>query len=125
MYTRLGNQTITIISLSQTGRDELAATLTETRTLIPGCMHQPLRNQVAGGGGQARAQKTPEPGVTVASEWWQTHAPPRPEVLALKASDRLEYNGEVFQIISGVKPFTDAAGRVNHVWILSERQTIG
>jgi hypothetical protein len=121
----LGNQTVVAISLTQTGFDALGtAQFTETRTRVPGCLHRPLR--VSGhGSGAARQQKQPEVGVSVATEWWQTHAPPCKAVLNLQASDRLEYEGDVYQIIAGVKPFRDMQGRISHVVILSERQTIG
>jgi hypothetical protein len=121
----LGGQTIVIVNYSNTGTDALASKLTASRTTVTGCLHRPLRPQAGTGAGPARAEQGPRPGVAVSTEWWQTHAPPVAAVLAAKPSDEIEWGGETFQIISGVKPMYDGKGAVSHVVIQSERQDIG
>lgn len=120
-----GQQVVRVLSVAPTGdRGSLGTReMSRTGTDVPGCRHRPLRSVGSTGGGLARAEY-PEPGVGVATEWWQTTAPPHPAILAAKAADYLEVDGETFKIIGDVMPYTDFTGKVVKVSFLSERQSI-
>lgn len=126
MGMSFGGQTVTFVSLTPTGTvDPLGTqTLTEAATDVTGCRHRPITISAGGGSGAVR-NENPEIGVTVATQYWQTTCPPHPAALAAKASDVLRVDGETFQIIGDVQPFTDFSGRVFKVTFVSERQTIG
>lgn len=94
-------------------------------TDVPGCRHRPLKTESARGSGIARQQESTQIGVSVATEWWETTAPPAPAILALKPSDSLTVNEETYQIIAGIKPYRDGMGNIIKVSILSEQQTTG
>ncbi len=122
-----GGQTVTLLSYTQSSQDSAfgVGSMTLTRTDIYGCQHQPLLAQAGGSAGPARAEQQPEIGVSVATSWWQSTCPPDPALLAAKPSDAIEVDGEVYQIIGGVQPFVDLSGHIDHVTILSEKQTVG
>jgi hypothetical protein len=122
---RLGNQTVTAIHYTAGPNDGYASTRIANFTDVQGCLHEPKVPVAARGGGEARAEKTAEVGVAVATTWWQTKAPPHPAILALLPSDALQVNGVTYQIIAGIHPHVDFSGRINHVTIASERQDKG
>lgn len=121
-----GRQTVTCLHYELDGVDDLGTLMmTPTRTDVHGCLHQPKVPTSTRGGGEARAEQGTEVGVTVATSWYRTTTPPDPAVLELLPSDALEVDGEIYQIIGGIHPFRDATGKITHVAILSEKQTIG
>ena len=127
MGIELGAQTVTVISYAPTGTtDSLGvAVLTPTRTDVHGCRHRPLKTESARGAGMARSQEAIAAGVAIATEWWETTAPPHPAILAAKPSDRLEVDAQTYKIIAGVKPFKDLSGLLVKVSVLSEQQNVG
>lgn len=128
MQVWFGEDVVTIISQAPTGERDgtgtaiLAATPSDP---TPGCRHRPLKTESARGSGIARQQEATQIGVSVATEWWETTAPPTPAILAAKPSDQLECDGITYQIIAGIKPYKDGMGNIIKVSILSEQQTTG
>ena len=123
----LGSQTVTIVHAAPSGSPDALGDypMTLTRTAVAGCVHEPISARGGGGSGPALAEQATEAGVTVATDWFLTTAPPHPALLAATSADTLEVDGQVFQIIGGIKRFTNFAGQLEHVSILSERQEIG
>jgi hypothetical protein len=119
-----GGQTVTFISQTPSGQtDSLGVEiLTQTSTDVTGCRHRPVVPELLRGGGAVRAE-FPEPGVSVATQWWRTTAPPAAAALAAQSSDLIMVDGETYRIISAPQQFTDLAGAVLKVTIMSERQT--
>lgn len=127
-YTlRFGKDTVTVVTEGQIGVDGVGAAILGPVPSAPvtGCRHRPLKTESARGAGMARQQEATQVGVSVATEWWETTAPPVAAILAAKPSDQLLWNGRTFQIISGIKPFEDGMGNIVKVSILSEEQTTG
>jgi hypothetical protein len=125
-YPVYGSDTVTVVSETQTGIDGVGAgILTTTSTAVKNCRHRPLKTESARGAGMARQQEATQIGVAVATEWWETTAPPVPAILAAKPSDSLLVNGIKYQIISGIKTFRDPMGNPIKVSILSEEQQTG
>jgi hypothetical protein len=123
---RFGKDTVTVVSQAQTGVDGTGSgILTTTSTDVTGCRHRPLKTESARGSGIARQQEATQIGVSIATEWWETTAPPAAAILALKPSDQLTVNGITYQIIAGIKPYRDGMGNIIKVSILSEQQTPG
>jgi hypothetical protein len=125
-----GGQTITILHRSQTGIDDLgAAIITTVSTDITGCRHRPVAPTTSGSGREARAEKTTEVGVGVATSWWKSTIPVNranlEAVLSIQPDDALMVDGQIYQIISGSHPFTDGSGRLYKVTVVSEQQSSG
>lgn len=126
MLLRFGTDTVTVKSYGVTGVDGTGtSTLGPTSTDVTGCRHRPLKTESARGAGMARQQEATQIGVAVATDWWETTAPPWPAILAAKPSDSLVCNGQTYQIIAGIKAFRDGMGNIIKVSILSEQQTTG
>ncbi len=123
---RFGSDVVTVVHYTQTSIDPTGAgILTPTSTNVPGCRHRPLKTESARGAGMARQQEATQVGVSVATEWWETTAPPWPAILAATPTDSLVCNGITYQIIAGIKIFRDPMGAPIKVSILSEEQTKG
>lgn len=125
-HQRFGLQTVTCRSYAPSSSTDALGDRVQTLTStdVQWCLHRPFRS-VAIGAGQARAEQQSEVGVSSAIEWWQTTAPPDPAILALQASDEIEVDGQIFQIIGGVRQHADFSGEAYKVTVISERQTIG
>lgn len=128
--TGFGGQTITIMSRSQTGVDELGAAIISTVcTDVTGCLHMPVAPITSGSGGEARSEKTTEIGVGVSTSWWKSTLPVnranRAAVLSITPDDAIKVDGQVYEIISWPHPFTDGVGRPYKVTIVSEIQASG
>jgi hypothetical protein len=108
----LGTRTLTGVNLDTPGTD------------VYGCRHRPM-SPSGQGSREARNEQQTEVNVAVATNWWQTTAPPDPAVLAAKAADVIRVNGALFQIIGGIQVFPDGNGQPFKVTILSEKQEIG
>ncbi len=123
---RFGSDTVTVVHYTQTGVDSTGAgILTPVSTSVVGCRHRPLKTESARGAGMARQQEATQIGVTVATEWWETTAPPWPAILAATPADSLVCNGITYQIIAGIKIFRDPMNQIIKVSILSEEQNKG
>lgn len=126
MQLHFGTDAVTVVSQVVTGVDGVGATtLSTVQTTVTGCRHRPLKTESARGSGIARQQEATQIGVSVATEWWETTAPPWPAILAATPADQLICNGNTYQIIAGIKPYRDGMGNIIKVSILSEQQTTG
>lgn len=128
--TYLGGQTITIVKRTQTSVDDLGAAVYTTSTVdIKGCRHRPVTPVTSGSGGEARAEKTTEIGVGVASSWWKSTLPIEPAtqaaILGLQPNDYIVEAGITYEIISGAHPFTDGKGVPFKATIVSVLQKVG
>lgn len=109
----LAGQTVTIITVGPTGEyDDLGGEIVaRTETPVPGCRHRPLR-----------ADETPEWITNIATQVWQTTAPPDPAAMTADARAELRVDGVLYRVIGGAQPFTDETGRPYKVTILSQKQ---
>lgn len=122
-----GVDVVTVLNYVVSGQDKSGSSLlTPADVDVPGCRHRPLKTESARGSGIARQQEGTQVGVAVATDWWETTAPPNPAILALKPSDRVRCNGETYQIMAGgIKTYRDGMGQPIKVSILSEQQKQG
>ena len=111
---RFGGQTVTVITYTPTGVTSALGKRqkSETLTEVPGCHHRPMT-----------FTESPHGDTNVATETWQTTAPPHPAVLVLKAGDAIRVDGMTYQVIGGAQPHADHTGRPFKVTLTSQRQT--
>lgn len=109
-----GGQTVTFVSYKDTGSPGALGTYVQAETAVdvPGCRHRPLP-----------FSETPEGDTDIATEQWQTTAPPVPAVLAAKANGVLRGDGVEYRIIGGPRVFTDRYGQPYKVTVFSRRMS--
>ncbi|MBF4194668.1 phage head completion protein [Mycolicibacterium phlei] len=107
-----GNQTVTVVIV--TGDDDVRDRYNNpqevrTEVTITGCRFRPMT-----------AKEKQELG-DIATEPWKLTAPPVPGLLAARAIDEIRYKGTTYQIIGGVRPYTDFTEHVYKVTVVCER----
>jgi len=106
----IGNDTITIVTRTVTGRGSLGvATYSETETAVAGCSFQ-------------AGQPTEDTGLgtTVVSATAKVFMPVTPVTTGLSANDTIKYNGQTWQVRGPVITPTDLEGNPDHVWCIAQ-----
>jgi len=117
---KLGNQTITFVSLAPGATDELGThTMVETTVDVAECLHAPVSASE-----RMLTAEYREVGAGAATMWWKSACPPVPAALNAQPSDVIRVGGVTYQIIGGAAAHTDFDGTVTHVSFLSERQAV-
>jgi len=106
-----GGDTVTFISVTETGDpDDMGERpVTRMNVDVPGCLHRPLT-----------AQETPEWLTDIATQIWQTTAPPQAAAIAANSTGEMRVNGVTYRIIGGAQPFKDFSPNIFVVTILSK-----
>ncbi|MGV0785113.1 hypothetical protein [Mycolicibacterium sp. XJ775] len=107
-----GNQTVKIVTVTETGAPGYLGKKAEARTEVEvaGCHFRP-----------ASVTETPDAETDVATEVWKLTAPPVAAVLNAKSTDELIYAGETFQIDGPIMPKYDL-GALHHVTVMCKKQ---
>lgn len=109
----LGGDTVAFVTVTLSGAPDAMGQQTSTpaSTDVPGCRHRALS-----------VSETPAELTDIATQVWQTHAPPSAAPLAISSTGRLTCNGVTYQMIGNPEIFTDADGQPLFVKILSKRE---
>lgn len=117
-----GGQTVTIVTVAQSGNPGRLGLKAETRTptTLSGCRFRPMAST-----------ETPEGQTDVAGETWKLTAPPVAAALAVTSTSEIVYDGTAsptqsiattFQVVGPPMPKYDMDGAVHHVTIIGKRQ---
>jgi hypothetical protein len=103
--TDLGGQTITVLVRADTGTKDVLGVpvLNTTPTDQPGCSVQP------------RYTSEHESSVDFTRSMWIVFAPPSALIMALKATDAVEYLGDTFEVYGDPMPWPDETGVIDYV----------
>lgn len=109
-----GSQTVTFVTLVGTGvfDDEGFEETTSTEVAVTGCRHAPMS-----------AKEAAEVAGDVATQMWQTTAPPEAAAIAAQSTGTFKVDDVTYHIYGGVQVIEDFSGP-HHVFILSEIQTV-
>lgn len=109
-----GSQTVAFVTVTGTGMfdDNGFETTTETEVTVEGCRHAPMS-----------AKEAAEMAGDVATQIWQTTAPPEAAAIAANSTGTFKVDGVTYNIFGGVQLVEDFTGP-HHVFILSEIQTV-
>lgn len=110
---QFGTQTVTFVTVTESGDPGYLGMKTETRTETPveGCRFRPLN-----------ADETPDGTTDISTGMWKCTAPPEAAVLAAESTGELKVDGVTYQIEGPVMPKPDMAGNLHHVTILCKKQ---
>lgn len=106
-----GSQTVTFVTVTDGVLDRLGiAAKVRTEVAVPGCRFRPLSTEE-------------QVGLTdAATQVWKGTCPPNAAVLAAKAIDEVKVSGVTYQIVGGVKPYTDFSNAVHKVTVMCQKQ---
>lgn len=117
---KFGGQTITFVHYTQSGTADALGhkPISETRTDAPNCRHRPLT-----------FTEIVEAQLDVATEMWRSTIPVheygqslRDTVMTAEPEDAIEVDGQLYQIVGGVRTHPDAAGIPFKATIISKKQ---
>lgn len=110
----LGGQTVTFVTITESGEPGYLGLKTKTRTETPvtGCRFRPLS-----------VEETPDYLTNVSTGIWKCTAPPAEAALNALSGGELKVAGATYQITGPVMAKPDMDGSVHHVTVLCKRQT--
>lgn len=105
-----GRDTVTFRTFAPGTRNSKGvAVKVPTNTTVTGCSMQPV----------SMAENVSN--TDVATEVWHCIAPPKTLTLGLDATGEIDFKGKTYQV-TGVKPYGDIGGRVDHLTVACKRQ---
>jgi hypothetical protein len=107
-----GDQTLTFVAITDGALDRLGIpTQVRTEVVVTGCRFRPLNFEET-------VNLT-----NLSTEVWKGTVPPHPAVLSAKAIDEVKHNGDTYQIVGGIKPYTSyGSNQVYKVTVMCQKQ---